>query len=79
MTLKDTTMWTYASCLPRTPQQVIAASLILLCGFAAYSGIRAIALSPGILLPFVIIFGDFVISGDTAIDASSLLYRKPLV
>jgi spore germination protein (amino acid permease) len=73
MTLKDTTMWTHASYLPRTPQPVIAASLVLLCGFAAYSGIRAIAVSSGILLPFVIIFGDFVMSANLPAKNYSLL------
>ena len=73
MTAKDTTMWTHASYLPRTPQVVIAASLVFLCCFAVQSGLRSIAIASGFLLPFVVIFGDFVMSANLPAKNYSLL------
>lgn len=64
MTLKDTTMWTHTSYLPRTPEPVVSASLVLVSVFAVHFGIRTIAVASGILLPFVIVFGDFVMSAN---------------
>ncbi|MBP1989959.1 GerAB/ArcD/ProY family transporter [Paenibacillus eucommiae] len=64
MTLKDTTTWTDIFYLPATPTWVIASSMTLLCFFAAKFGIRAIGITSGILLPFVVIFGDFVMSAN---------------
>ncbi|MEK4508938.1 GerAB/ArcD/ProY family transporter [Paenibacillus sp. FSL K6-2524] len=73
LTVKDTTVWTHASYLPRTPQLVLSASLVLLCCVAAQSGIRSIAITSGILLPFVVVFGDFVMSANLPKKNYSLL------
>lgn len=73
VTVKDTIMWTHAAYLPRTPQLVLAASLVFLCCYAVHSGIRAIAISSGILLPFVVVFGDFVMSANLPEKNYSLL------
>jgi len=62
LTLKETTTWTKVSYLPHTPTFVLTLSLVLLCLFAVHYGIRSIAISAGILLPFVVLFGDFVMS-----------------
>lgn len=59
-TIKDMTVWTSVSYLPKTPISAITLAFILLCFFAAKAGIRPIAISAGILLPFVVIFGLFV-------------------
>lgn len=64
VTLKETITWMHGSYLPRTPEIVLSISLILICFFAARSGLRAIAYVAGILLPFVIVFGDFVMSAN---------------
>jgi spore germination protein KB len=64
MTLKETTMWTHSSYLPKTPEWALSITLVMLCCFAAQFGIQAIAIASGILLPFVIIFGDFVMSAN---------------
>ncbi|MDQ1914015.1 endospore germination permease [Paenibacillus sp. GD4] len=64
MTLKDTTMWTHVSYLPKTPFWVLSTAMVLLCCFAVQSGIKTIAITSGILLPAVIIFGDFVMSAN---------------
>lgn len=64
MTLKDTVTWTHATYLPRTPELVLCLALMLLCFSASRLGIRAIAIVSGILLPFVVLFGDFVMSAN---------------
>ncbi|MBO9598900.1 MAG: endospore germination permease [Cohnella sp.] len=63
-TLKDTVTWTHGTYLSRTPEFVLSLSLMLLCFSASRLGIRAIAFVAGILLPFVVIFGDFVMSAN---------------
>lgn len=73
MTVKETASWTHASYLPRTPTIVVGATLVLLCGYAAYAGFRAIAIASGLLLPFVIVFGDFVMSANLPKKNYSLL------
>lgn len=76
LTLKETAMWAHASYLPRTPQIVLSAALVLLCAFAVHSGIRAIAIASGILLPFVVIFGDVVMSSN--LHEKQYAYLTPL-
>lgn len=73
MTLKETAMWTHASYLPRTPQWALSISLVLVSGFAAQRGLQTIAIASGILLPFVIIFGDFVMGSNLPQKNYSLL------
>lgn len=64
MTLKDTVTWTHNTYLPQTPEIVLSLALMLLCFSGARFGIRAMAIVSGILLPFVILFGDFVMSAN---------------
>ena len=64
ITLKDTVTWTHGTYLPRTPELALSLSLMALCFSASRIGIRAIAIVAGILLPFVIVFGDFVMSAN---------------
>lgn len=64
VTLKETITWAHASYLPRTPELVLSLSLMALCVWASRIGIRAIAFVAGILLPFVIVLGDFVMSAN---------------
>lgn len=64
VTVKETVNWTHGSYLPRTPDVILAISLVLLCCFAAWGGLRAIAVVAGMLLPFVVLFGDFVMSSN---------------
>ncbi len=60
ITLKETVTWTHGTYLSRTPELALSLSLMALCFAAAWLGIRAIAIVSGILLPFVILFGEFV-------------------
>lgn len=62
--VKDTTNWTKSSYLVNTPEIVIELSILLLGLLAALAGIEAIAITNGILLPFVILFGHLVMTGN---------------
>ena len=74
ITLKETTTWTKVSYLNRTPIFVLAIALLLVSYFAARWGFRAITISSGILLPFVILFGDFVMSANLPKKNYSLMF-----
>ena len=73
MTLKDTTMWTQNSYLTKPPTLPLSLTMILPCVFAARSGVQALAITSGILLPFVVIFGDFVMSANLPAKNYTLL------
>lgn len=60
ITIKETTSWLVTSSLPQTPVIVTSTAFMLLCFIAARLGIKAIAISAGILLPLVIALGYFV-------------------
>lgn len=62
--LRDLTHWTNITYLPKTPNAVLAAVFAVLCFFLAHSGVRAIAIVNGLLLPLVIILGFFVTSAN---------------
>jgi spore germination protein (amino acid permease) len=77
ITVKETSMWTHSSYLPRTPLVVVSSTLILVCAWGAYAGIRSIAITSGFLLPWVVIFGDFVMSANLPKKNYTLL--RPLL
>ncbi|WP_282943358.1 endospore germination permease [Paenibacillus sp. RC67] len=64
ITVKDTVTWAASSYLPETPIIFLGLLLICLCYFSARSGINSIAITAGILLPFVVILGFFVMSAN---------------
>jgi len=64
ITLKETTTWTKVSYLNRTPIFVLVLTLLYVSYCAARWGFRTITISSGILLPFVLVFGDFVMSAN---------------
>ncbi|ALS22845.1 endospore germination permease [Paenibacillus naphthalenovorans] len=72
--LKDTITWTIASYLPQTPVLALVLAGVICNLFAAKAGLRSIAIVTGILLPFVIIFGDFVMSANFKYKDYSLLF-----
>src|SRR5690606_26193713 len=47
VTLKEVTLWTKVSYLPETPVLVTALSLLGLCVYSAFKGIRSIAICSG--------------------------------
>lgn len=73
LTIIHTTIWGISNYLPATPQYVLIISLILVCHYAAKSGIRTIAIGAGILLPTVVILGYFVATANQSEKEWSLL------
>ncbi|MFF2483736.1 endospore germination permease [Paenibacillus sp. NPDC058071] len=63
-TLVDVIGWTSSTYLPITPPIVVCAIFAALCLIGAISGLRTIALMACILLPIVVVLGDFVMSAN---------------
>ncbi len=71
--LKELTLWTTITYLPDTPQFVIIVVFLSICFFASLSGLRAIVIVNGVLLPIVILFGFFVATANIPNKDHSLL------
>ncbi|CAM4176299.1 spore germination protein (amino acid permease) [Paenibacillus endophyticus] len=63
-TLITTASWTATTYLPNTPSIVVCTVFLGLCMFASISGLRVIAYVSCILLPIVVLLGDFVMSAN---------------
>jgi len=61
-TLIVTSSWTGTTYLPNTPTYVVVVVFLALCLYAACKGLRTIAYMSCLLLPMVIVLGDFVMS-----------------
>ncbi len=64
ITFKEVILWTKITYLPATPMLATSLTLIGLCVFSAYKGIKTIAITTGVLLPFVWLFGYFVMTAN---------------
>ncbi|MEF3308118.1 endospore germination permease [Paenibacillus sp. GYB004] len=73
VTLRDTSTWIHLTFLPKVPVFVLSLVFGLLCLFNAYSGIRSIANMSILLLPFVVVFGFFVMTANFPHKRYSLL------
>lgn len=62
ISMKDTMTWINLSFLPDVPLIVITVTFIFICCANAFFGLRSIAIVSGILLPFVVLLGFFVMS-----------------
>jgi len=60
MTVVHTSTWTITNYLPASPKILLILTLTLLCALCAVWGLRVIAVTSGLLLPFVILLGFFV-------------------
>jgi len=74
VSINDFVTWTNISYLPQTPRLAVMFCFVALCFFAAYFGIRAIAITSGILLPVVILLGHFVMTANMQFKDYSLLF-----
>ncbi|WP_053374643.1 GerAB/ArcD/ProY family transporter [Paenibacillus sp. FJAT-27812] len=63
-TLIMTVSWTATTYLPNTPSIVVCVVFLALCLYASISGLRTIAYVSCILLPIVVLLGDFVMSAN---------------
>ncbi|PWK13408.1 GerAB/ArcD/ProY family transporter [Tumebacillus permanentifrigoris] len=64
VTLKDTLTWAKTAYLTQTPTIALLILFVLLCYANSHYGIQSIATMGGILVPFVILFGFFVMTGN---------------
>lgn len=74
ISLKDTLTWTIATYMPQSPMLVLAGATLVGCFFAASQGLRTIAILSGILLPFVVILGEFVMAANFQFKEYILLF-----
>ncbi|MBB6023388.1 spore germination protein (amino acid permease) [Paenibacillus sp. JGP012] len=72
--LYETTNWTVSTYLPFTPTYVLAGAGALVAAWSAAKGIRSIAMTSSILLPFVIVLGYFVMSANMKYKDYSQLF-----
>jgi len=73
-TLYETTNWTVSTYLQFTPPYVLAGGGALVAAWSAAKGIRSIAMTSSILLPFVILLGYFVMSANIKYKDYSQLF-----
>ncbi|MEN1988203.1 MULTISPECIES: GerAB/ArcD/ProY family transporter [Paenibacillus] len=73
-TLYETTNWTVSTYLQFTPPYVLAGGGALVAAWSAAKGIRSIAMTSSLLLPFVILLGYFVASANLKYKDYSLLF-----
>lgn len=73
ITIKEMVTWTHVTYLPRTPPFMITILFMIFCFFAARSGLRAIAITSGILMPAVALLGFFVMGANFRYKDYSLL------
>ncbi|QHW32892.1 endospore germination permease [Paenibacillus rhizovicinus] len=62
ISIRDTIMWSNASYLTYTPTWVLGLCLIGICYITARKGLAAIAITNGILLPWIVLFGFYVMT-----------------
>ncbi|MGE7270910.1 GerAB/ArcD/ProY family transporter [Brevibacillus panacihumi] len=74
ISFKDTITWTIATYMPQSPLLVLAGTTLVGCFFAAFQGLRTIAILSGILLPFVVILGDLVMAANFQFKDYTMLF-----
>ncbi|MGE5702761.1 MAG: GerAB/ArcD/ProY family transporter [Clostridia bacterium] len=77
VTMRDTINWMHLSFAPNTPMVVLAFVFGALCFINAHAGIKSIAMTSGIFLPFVVLFGFFVMSAN--FQHKDYAYLKPFL
>ncbi|MEH7438682.1 endospore germination permease [Neobacillus drentensis] len=73
ITLLDTFSFINTFYLELTPKIVVITTILLVCFYNSYKGIRSIGLISGILLPAIVIFGFFVMTANMENKDYSLL------
>lgn len=77
ITLLDTFSFINTFYLELTPKVVIVTTILVVCFYNSYKGIRSIGLISGVLLPAIVIFGFFVMTANLENKDYSLL--KPFL
>ncbi|QJC51535.1 endospore germination permease [Paenibacillus albicereus] len=76
-TLVDSVSWSKTTYLPLTPNYVFALAMLGVSLYAVSKGLRTIAFTSAILLPFVLLLGDFVMSAN--MPHKDYHYLKPFL
>jgi spore germination protein (amino acid permease) len=74
ITLKETITWIQVTFLPQTPLLVTSIVLLALCFYAATKGIKSLVITSGILLPFVLLLGYFVMGANFEFKRYTLIF-----
>ncbi|MGG3466821.1 endospore germination permease [Neobacillus pocheonensis] len=74
VTFRDLMIWLKAYFLADTPVFMINIILIVVCFFITLAGVKAMAISSGLLLPLVILFGFFIAITNTSLKDPSFLF-----
>lgn len=74
ITLRDLLIWLNSYFLSETSVTLINFILIVVCFIVTISGVKYMAISSGVLLPIVMIFGVFIALTNTSIKDPSLLF-----
>jgi spore germination protein (amino acid permease) len=77
VTYEDTVSWAITSYLPQFSSFSLGLLLMVLCFYAAFLGIRVIAIASGIVLPLVVMLGFFVMTANIPNKEYALL--KPIL
>ncbi|MDQ0088878.1 spore germination protein (amino acid permease) [Paenibacillus anaericanus] len=77
LTTRDTVYWVHLTFSPETPILVLTLILLMISAVNAFLGIHSLANTAGVLLPFVILLGYFVMFSNTPHKDYSLL--KPIL
>ncbi|MCM3161613.1 endospore germination permease [Metabacillus litoralis] len=65
VTTKDIVIWSHISYIPDINYAVIVIVFLFLCFIGTQSGIQSLAVLSGVLLPFVVVLGFFVMAANT--------------
>ncbi|WP_421617752.1 GerAB/ArcD/ProY family transporter [Brevibacillus sp. TJ4] len=71
---KDMMVWTTSSYLPETPPSVLISLFLALALYSALKGLKSVIITSGILLPIVVLFGEFVMIANYPNKDYSLLF-----
>lgn len=74
VTLFSTFTWVNSSYMTQTPKIVLVIPFMIICFFSAEAGIKTIAIIAGVLLPFVLLFGLFIMVANIQYKDYSLLF-----
>lgn len=74
VTLFSTFTWVNSSYMTQTPKIVLVIPFMIICFISAEAGIKTIAIIAGALLPFVLLFGLFIMVANIPYKDYSLLF-----
>ncbi|MBM7567156.1 endospore germination permease [Paenibacillus sacheonensis] len=74
ISIRDTIVWSNTTYLTYTPPSVVGICLLGICYYTARKGLAAIAITNGMLLPWIVLFGFYVMIVDFGVKDYSYLF-----